>query len=504
MWDYPTKLKLGVLLAESQEFTALKPHLERISLLTKGGWELREALSQFIKQRPGEEPAIYRARLEKFTYSNVMGSAIAQLATKFSNGTVFVENATPESFWADFREDNSGQGRTEMQLVCKLLSSLLPYQKVFAHIDKPTSEIEPVNAAQEAMLGLLPRVVLYDALQVPSYSERDGRLEWVKVFQLSEDNSDPTRKPLMQATWTFIDSETIARYSAYVKLKGGVIVDILDSEGEPIGIGDESEIFLDSEVWHGFGRVPVVKVEIPADMWGGNQAYPKAEESLRLECHRYDYLTATYPQRTFKKVMTPDDDLDTTYTDAASEPMPTGLQYVLELDSFTWNEPTGAILDKVTQALEQATKDIRSILAVGGAYIQEPAAEISGKSKEMDFETEENRLESYGHIICDGLQDIYQLVAIAQGYPHEAIAVTGLDDFGRSRLNELIQSLLALLSIDMGALERTLTPTLYMLVREKLMGFLMANLTPDQKEQVKAELAIVPVAEEPEIEPESV
>jgi hypothetical protein len=54
----------------------------------------------------------------------------------------------------------------------------------------------------------------------------------------------------------------------------------------------------------------------------------------------------------------------------------------------------------------------------------------------------------------------------------------------------------------MSALERTLTPTLYMLVREKLMGFLMANLTPDQKEQVKAELAIVPATEEPEDEPD--
>lgn len=500
--DYPKTLKLGTLQSENAEFSQVHPHLQKISLLCDGGYRLRDSLDLFIKKRHGEEPAIYNARLQKYAYSNVLGSAIAQLATKFSNGSIYVEGAQPDSFWDDFREDNNGQGRTENQLVNQLLSQLLPFKSVFVHVDKPASDVEPLNAAQEAMLGLMPKVVLYSALQVPAWSEADGQLQWVKVFQVTEDNSDPTRKPIMRATWTFIDGEAIAKYSAFVKMRGDRIVDILDAQGKAIAIADEeTEINLQGDpIIHGFGRIPVTRVMVPDAMWSGNQAYSKAEESLLLECYRTDYLTATYPQRTFKRVQTPDDDLENTYADSSVVPLPTGLEYVLELDSFTWNEPTGAILDQVRQSLEQAAKDIKSILAIGGAYVQDGGATAaSGESKKMDFEIEENRLEAYGHVVTDALQDVYQLVAIAIGQSPDSIAVSGLDDFGRERLNDLIQSLVALLTVNMGQLEATLTPTLYQLVRAKLMGFLMGNLTPEQKQVIEDELLLP--AETPAIAP---
>jgi hypothetical protein len=308
----------------------------------------------------------------------------------------------------------------------------------------------------------------------------------------------------MRATWTFIDGDSIARYSAFVKMKDGKILHILDSDGKPIKpAADDTDIFLQSVVSHGFGRIPVAKVTLPDAMWSGNQAYPKAEESLLLECHRADYLTATYPQRTFKRIQTPDDDLDDTFLDASDRPLPTGLQYVLELDSFSWNEPKGEILKQVQAALEQASKDIKSILSIGGAYVQDGGATAaSGVSKQMDFEIEENRLEAYGHIITDALQDIYQIVAIAMGQQPDSIAVSGLDDFGRERLNDLIGSLVDLLTIDMRQLENTLTPTLYVLVRSKLMGFLMGNLTPDQKKKIEDELAIATTEPTPQEPPE--
>lgn len=487
--NYPNKLSLELLLAENSEYSVVKPHLEKINLLVEGGYRLRDSLPIFVEKRPGEESDVYENRLKKYTYSNVLGSAIAQLATKFSNGSVYLDKESPKTFWDSFRENNDGKGRTENQLVASLFSNVLPYQTVFAHIDKPRSFIEPTSAAQEEALGLLPKVILYGALQVPAWSEIEGKLQWIKVFQLSEVSDDPTAKSIIKATWTFIDNQLITRYSAFVNIKDGKIANILDRQGEIIdGYSKEIEIFKEDEIAHGFNRIPVVKVSIPDAMWSGNQAYPKAEECLRLECHKHDYLSSSYPQRTYKRVQQPDSDLDKTFADTDNQPIPTGLQYVLEVDSFSWNEPTGAILTQVQSSLEQATKDIRNILAVGGAYIQE-AVEASGTSKQMDFETEESRLASFGHFISDALQDIYQLVAYSMGYSVD-LAVSGLDDFGNDRLEDLLAVLNTLNALDMAALEARLTPTLFLLIREKLLGFLMANMTPAQKSQIEKELTI--------------
>lgn len=494
MFEYPNRLALGVLLSESGEFSAMRSHLEKIDLLTAGGHRLKDNIGLFLERRADEEPAVYLNRLKKFSYSNVFGGALAQLAAKFSGGAVHVSGATDEDFWEDFRENNDGQGRTESQLLSRIFSEVVPFRRVFAHVDLPAADEPIISVADEERLGRRPRILLYNALQVPAWHEIDGVLQWVKIYQLVESRSSPTAPPITQAVWTFIDDHDVIRYRANVRMKGDRIVAILDDDGKEKELaGEDTLISVETGIPHGFGRLPVVKIELPDSLWSGDQAYPKAEEMLRLECHRSHYLTSTYPQRTYKPIPPAPDSLSETYVDSeADEAPPTGLQYVLKLDSFAWNEPTGAILDKVTQAIAEAAKDIRSILAVGGAYISEGVSEASGVSKAMDFETEDSRLVALGHIVADGLQDIYQLVAIAKGVPSWAdIAVSGLDDFGKQRLSTLLESLKAFLEIDLLMLQRTLTPTIYQIVREKIMSLLVGNLTPEQKAVVAAELAIV-------------
>lgn len=487
---YPTQLTLKILQAEHPEYAAVKAHLEKIRLLAEGGWRLRERLPEFLKQRPGEEDEIYEARLEKFSYSNVLGGAISQLSSKITSGTVHLSNAEPESFWEEFREDTNGQGRTELQLIEKLFSEGLKYRTVFAHVDKPTSPQQPRNRAEEEALGLRSKVVLYPAIQVPLYKERNGQLEWLKVYQIS-DHITPFSNPLKLARWKFIDSTYIATYESFVKLDSqGQILELLDEQGEPLPLDEEPKVSLVSLVQHGFGSIPVTRLELPDDKWSTNQAYGIAEQCLRLECHRYDLLTAAYLQRTYKPIQSPDHDLDNSYT-SSDDPLPTGLQYVLELDRFEWAEPEGKIIPSINSSLEQAEKQIRTLLGTGGAYVQE-AVEASGVSKAMDFVIEDERLKAYGHLLTDCLQDLYQLVSKAEGQSNPGLAVSGLDEFGGDRLDDLIDTLTKLLSIDMTMLERALTPSLYLLIREKLLSLLMGNLNPEQRGKCLDELRMQP------------
>ena len=492
--DYPDKLKIGVLQSERGEYTEMSPHIERIALLVKGGYKLRDKLSLFLKQRRDEEDDIYKARIEKFTYSNVLGAAVSQLAAKFSNGQVHISGPIDEDLWAEFRENNDGKGRTERQLLNELFSHCLPYRQVWAHVDKPRAPYTPRSAADEEALGLKPRVILYSSAQVLSWDEKDdGAIAWVKVFQVVEEVT-PTAAPRMKALWTFIDDECICTYAAYVKVVNGKIRSILNDRGDYVSLfNDAYEVSQVDMVRHGFGCVPVVRVVLPYEMWGGNQAYPKAEESLRLEAHRYDLLTNAYWQRYYKRAMIPDS-LDVTFEQASE--LPTGLQHVVEADNFSWSEPTGAIIEPLTITLEKAKKEIRALLAIGGAAYSEgeSVSEASGESKKMDFVNEDERLQSYGHIFTDALQDIYQLVAKATGNrQYSEIAVSGLDEFGHDKASDFIESLTAFVEIDIERLALLLPPTLFVLVREKLLAFLLGNLTPEQKSIVADELATMPI-----------
>lgn len=488
---YANQLEINTLLAERSEFTAVKTHLEKISLLSEGGWRLRDAIRLFLKQRPGEEVEVYQNRLDKFTYSNVLGGAISQLAAKFSNGTITLESATPDKFWADFRADTDGLGRSEDQLLSRLVSELIKYRSVYVQIDKPVASVVPLNLAQQDQLGLRPKTLVHSACQVPMWHSEGGRLKWVKLFQLYEDSSDPTRKPLTKAVWTFIDDAYIARYEHYVRLnKAGAIAYLINEKGEDVNpVADAVMVPLVSEIAHGFGEIPIVKIELDASLWSGNQAYPVAEQSLALECHRYALESAAYMQRSYRKPVKPTGTLDEVFEENDG-PLPTGLQYVIELDAFEWNEPSGLIIEPISKTLEEATRQIRTILGTGGAYVQ-GVIEASGVSKAMDFVIEDDRLEAYGHIVSKALTTIYRLVAVAGGHP-PTVEVNGLDNFSRDRLEEFVAVLAAIASIDFSQIQTLLTPSLYLLLREKLFNFLFSNLSAEQQKELERELLSVP------------
>jgi hypothetical protein len=481
--EFPATLPLSTLQSEHPDYASAKHDLLKIQLLAESGHRLKRSLSLFLQQRCGEEPAVYQQRLKKFGYSNTLGAGIAQLASKLSNGQIHASQAA--DWWNTWRNNNDGQGRTEQELIEKLFAETATLGHCWAHVDKPVSAVEPRSRGEEVALGLEPRVVIYNALQVPNWAMAGRGVSWVKVYQVITENADPSRPPRQKAVWTFIDSEHITRFSAYVKLGAqGEIKQLLNAQGEEIDSSEEAPIAQETAIAHGFGLCPVTRVAVPGRLWAGDQAYSNAEQCLRLECHRFDLLTAAYLQRTYKPAATPDElmDLDNTYVDEDDKPLPTGLQYVIKVDEFKWNEPTGAIIGPLTKTLEETKRELRAILSLGGAYLQEGAVEASGESKRMDFVIEAERLEAYGAVIVDALNDLYQIVAKGAGQAPPSIS--GLNEFGGDAFGTFVAQLVAIASLDLAGLAARLPLPLFELLLRKLYGFLSAGLSPDERDQV--------------------
>lgn len=484
---YLNRIKLQVLESQHPNYVRQLPALEEIDLLVSGGFKLKNAIRQFLPQRPGEENQVYETRINKYTYLNILGSAISDQVSRLSNSALIVsgvEDANVANFWEEFRENIDLAGKSEKNLVSNIFRELLKFKKVYLHVDKPKVDVEIQNKAQEEALGIRPYGVMYSALQVTNWSESKGKLQWIKVRQLVDDTSNPLEAPRKKIIWTYIDSTYIARYEAFVEL---------DSYGNISKIGDEvvndeTNIPISKLVEHGLGTIPILKVEVADDLWVADQAAAKALEHLRTDCSKYDLLTLAYFQRTYKRIRTPDGDLDKTHVDSDEQPIPTGLQYVLELENFNWNEPQGHILPHLMDSLRQIESQVKDLINIGGFSAELGAVSQSGASKEMDFYKQDTILKAYGELITDAYQDFLQLVAKSAGLPHEDISVTGLNSFERNNLTTRLSNLDSISKIDFDKLRKELTPMAFKLIYQQIVKELVGNLSAQQESELNSEI----------------
>ncbi len=483
---YPNKILLETLESKHSEYVQLLPALQEIDLLVTGGFRLKNAIRHFLPQKAGEEVEVYETRLKKFTYLNILSSNLNEQISKLSNAPLTLDGleANP-SFWANFREDTDLSGRSEKNLISLIFREILKFKKVYIHVDKNKSDVIPTNKLQEESLGLRPYCVTYPAMQVTNWSESKGKLDWIKVRQIKEDSSNPIAPSQMVATWTFIDGTYIAKYSAIVELDAKGNISKLSNEN----VNQESSVELVSLVEHGFGGIPVLKVEVPDQLWVCDQAASKALEHLRTDCSKYDLLTLAYFQRSFKRVQTPDGDYEKSYED--SPPIPTGLQYVTELEKFEWNEPHGYIVEHMASSLKAIEDQVRDLISSGGVSSSNGAVTQSGVSKQMDFAKQEIMLRAYGEILIDVYQDLLQLVAKAAGLNGDNISCTGLNSFENDNLDSLIMKVDSVSKVDIEGLKAKLPPTVFDIVYNQLVGMLAGNLSSLQKEQVAKEIALL-------------
>ncbi|NEU81488.1 hypothetical protein [Nostoc sp. UIC 10630] len=483
---YPNQILLETLESKHSEYIDMLPALQEIDLLISGGYKLKNAIRHFIPRRPGEIDELYEIRLKKHTYLNILSTNVNEQVSKLANAPMTVEglDVNPK-FWSAFRENTDLAGRSEKNLITLIFRELLKFKKIFVHVDKNKSDVIPVNRLQEESLGIRPYIVNYSPLQVINWSESKGKLNWLKIRQISEDNSNPIAAPRKVCTWTIIDGTYVVKYSAFVEIDGKGNITKINSEM----INADTAISLQSTIEHGFGTVPVIKLELPDQLWVCDQAASKALEHLRIDCSKYDLLTMAYFQRTFKRIQTPDGDFENSYEN--QEPLPTGLAHVIELEKFEWSEPHGYMIEHMSNSLQSIETQVRDLVAAGGVSSGNAALAQSGVSKQMDFAKQESMLRSYGEIIIDAYQDILQLVAKAQGLDGSEISVTGLNSFENDTLDSVLMKLDSVSKLNIGSLKANLPPSALKVIYEQMVGMLTGNLSASQKEEVNKEIELL-------------
>lgn len=483
---YPTNIKLSILESRHPEYINQIKALRDIDHLVSGGYKLANVISEFLPQRPGEDAELYETRLSKFTYANILSASINELVSKISNAPISI-SGIDDNFWKTFRANTNLAGRTDKQLISNIFTELLKFQKVYIHVDKKKPNVEIVNKAQEEQLGLRPYVVTYSSSQVINWSENEGKIQWIKIRQLVDDTSNPFIPVRKKAIWTFIDNTYVARYAAYVELDRYGNLEKVNGEY----INNDTEVALSSDVVvHGLSVTPVIKIEVPSELWVANQAVHKALEHLRIDCTKYDLLSMSYFQRTYKSLNHADSELQNlgeSFVDEDDRSIPTGLAHVIEVDEFKWNEPQGTIITPMMDALKQIENQVSDIISLGGVSAESGVVTQSGESKKMDFYKSEMKLRAYGEILCESYQDVLQLVAAAAGLD-TVISVTGLNNFEKDNLDIMISRLNELSKVDLVKLKSDMPPTAFKLVLRQLVNQLVGNASPEQQKLIEGEI----------------
>lgn len=486
--DYPDSLPLKILELQHPSYAELAPTLAKIDDLVAGGNQLERKKAAYLKPRPGEDPELYKIRLERFTYTNVLGGAIAQQASKLASGVLAI-SGLPEKdkFWAKFRENN-GAKRDEKTLLSDVFRQSLKFKRVFLHVDKPYSEFKPQTKQQEELLELDPYVCLYTPLDVTNWGEdaRENELEWIKVRQIYVSAEDPLKPALTKVSWMFVDETHTARYEAFVKLgKNGQITDILDADGKEVDGGEDALIPQTRFVPHGVGELPVIRMDLPCDLWVTDQVYLKAQEHLNLENSRYDTaMMVGYVQRTWEPFQKPDSDLDATFVDSEEE-LQTGNQYVIK-GRFSFNEASGSSINTVSGLLQEIRDYVQDAIGMARASATKGAVEQSGISKKMDMVISELVLRAYGQILCATYQDLLQLVGKVAGRSTaetQSYSVTGMDSFELDSLDSAIA-----IALELQNTIELIPPTALKLFYGQLANLLVKNTSAEQQDQINREL----------------
>ena len=489
--DFPNSVTLKNLEKTYKNYKSVCAVWQTIDDLVIGGSRIKTCAEKYLKMIPGEDPKIYQKRLEKFTYDNVIGGAISELTRKLSTGTINIlnlpetENNVFFNFWNKFRKNlNKGdtQKLSEKKFIERVFQYLVDYGLIYLHIEQ---EGESTNSvAQNLQLGLTPYVNIYHPSRVTDKGVKDGE-KWYKLkfIESYEDPFDSKLKDLHEISWLYISDVNIAEYKGIfeVNKNGEITGQLVNNTIIPIMPDTSVALSEPGIIFHGQPDNPIIEYKVEDQYWLSNNAYLRQLEHLRELNSKHDINTMLYIQRTFKPREKKEDDLEFV-TDEVDSGISSGNPYILDVENFSFNEPSGSSSKTLFESLENISSDIRRIYGLGPKETTKGALERSGASKEIDFITVRDILENVGISIVYLMNEVYNRIGVIIGYNRE-ILVTGLDNFQVSLLGNDVD-----VALKVQDIETSVSPTALTLFYQRLSHELSPSATPKQKTMIDQEV----------------
>jgi hypothetical protein len=451
-WKSPTLKQLN---QENPEYHDLADDWIKMSLLYEGGHAIRKVCTQFLQRRPRELQEVYQARVDRFTYHNIIGTAFGWYrATLFKNPPTIQMGIVDDkgqasgkiaedidAWYIKFRSNCDRKNGQFVDIMREVWTSLALYRVAYLLIDVPTSiaGTAPQTRQAQRKAGIIddsgkpaPYLVSYSPVSVINYQlDAFGNLDWA-VIAIQDNQVGFVLDPLkLVDTWYYFDREKFAKWERVRKPNETSMTKI--DQGEHATLVDYG--------YHALRKAnmcPLLKFQVPDGLWLANRAYLPTIDHLNQD---NSYAWALYMANLAMPVIIGDYEYKPQLSETGAICLPEGCK-------FEWTEPEGKSFFHAGARVRELREEIyrAMYLMYQGRQATATGDGASGYSKEMDMMPALDVMNEYGDVIIQAMQLTLNAVAQARGDVNVRADVRGMS-FGKNTTLEEIEKAEAMLSI---------------------------------------------------------
>jgi hypothetical protein len=386
-----------------------------LSLMYEGGSYLKAKCERVLKKRPREDEEVYAARMDRFTYQNILGTGLGWYGAAMFDTLpeIFFDQQGKKrdtGFFSDFLENCDGLGLSYIDFWKKTFQFLLTYGSAWVLTDLTSlgeGEEPPKTLEEEKSRGLLePHLAAYTPLNVINWrTDERGELRWAVIKTEVEDQDFLGEREIV-TTWYYYDR---AEYRVYEDRRK-------NEEQVRVGYDDTGRMaVLIRRGQHALShknRLPVRRVLLSEGLWLANRAYLLLVDHLNQD---NTLAWSLFMSNLAIPIIIGDvDTTNMTQTESGYLQFPAGTEYM-------WSEPEGKSFVHSAKRVESLREEcFRSMnLQAQGRSMRATPAMQSGKSKQLEMSPAKQILAGMGDDLRRHMQDV--LVDVRDAHKDEGI-----------------------------------------------------------------------------------
>jgi len=487
----------------SQQNPENKPEIwQRIRLLYKGGYELKEQARKFIEKAINETQQTYEYRIQRVSYINYFGQVVDYLVAALFEEELSVTAAgdakdpnTPgelpdKAFWPDFANDADRAGSPFAEVMRRIVTQALLFKRGVIYLDFPPVGAEITNRAQEEKTGAGRGYCWDEGLDQQELLDwrigDDGKWLWAITMRKLIERLDPWNER----------TEYKCRFKCWY-MEGGVAkFVVLESKLHKIGdpIGDNEIMFQVGEGTTSFNRIPIVVLELPDGLWAGNKIGALAEEHFQRRSDLFGAIGRNLIEIPWYRQGSEVRGVGEALPSATGEDEKRGektLQALLEKgivpigdkDEIGYASPSGNAFSIADKSLQSLKEEIYLTVTAMALSLPNTASTVgrSGESKKEDSSSAEKVLGALGKFVRRATKEVYSCLSDAR---REAVvwAVYGCSKFRLNERGELVDEALTVETIPIPS------STFQKEYKTSLALSLVPHCSPETRVQIQKEI----------------
>lgn len=430
------------------------PYWRRCRALYAGGKKLlkdMDVLRDVFPPHLNENPYVYAERCRRAYYIPYAGEVIDMITSAlFSEDLKMESEPDADPWYEEWVKDVSppgGSKQTLQEFLKEQITTALVCKRAWSLIDLPTvqdvmekaiktgqgvPDTEPSSLAAQEKLGLL------DAYACPLDPEnvwdwemdRDGQILWLIVhYKLAQRQGIDGDRDTITERWMYYTPTTWEQYElTYHKTRPPT---------------EATEVPKVKEGTHSFGRVPVVRLELPDGLW----AMGKIESIAVAHLNKRNALSwaqykALFP--TLTHFAGPPDPMNPITDDPDRILNQTiGQGHVTQLgdkDRLEYVGPDSAPYAIAAQDLKDLRDEMHRVVHQMAMSVDNSGAALqrSGESKQVDQESTAVILREFAKITREHAVELHETMQAGRKDPEVAWSVEGMDGYSDSTVDTLV------------------------------------------------------------------